>query len=294
MPMQRRRWLRVVMLLLLDVVLVYAAFPYFAASDLRKGLLQADPVRLRRWMDEPRLLRSLQEQFPQSAVTLTPCVVRAVIADGVPHETARTPLTLGNVHRAFFDNVTTFRVVYNQQHLVFELRGGWWRLTDIRTPSMPANARLAEPDAAVVMPADVPASEALGFTSLVARVVAPAAATASAPVPVAAAPQAKAAALAPAPALTVVTAARVRARMAEAEQKIRAFSRQHARELAKVYPGSLEVVRNRRRLAEYEQNVRDDYRARIAREFGVGEVDVELALLAGATNTPPTSAPLQP
>ena len=283
--MQRRRWLRVVMLLLLDVVLVYVAFPYFAASDLRKGLLQADPARLRRWIDEPRLLHSLQEQFPQSAVTLTPFVVRAVIADGVPHATARTLLTLANVQRAFFDNVTTFRVVYNQQHLVFELRGGWWRLTDIRTPSMPANARLTEPDAAVVMPADVPASEALGFTSLAARVVKPTAATVTAPAPVAVAPQTASAA--PALALTGVTAARVRARMAEAEQKIRAFSRQHARELAKVYPGSLEVVRNRRRLAEYEQNVRDDYRARIAREFGVGEVDVELALLAGATNTPP-------
>jgi len=289
--MQRRRWLRVVMLLLLDVVLVYVAFPYFAASDLRKGLLQADPARLRRWIDAPRLLHSLQEQFPQSAVTLTPLVVRAVIADGVPHESARTTLALGKVHRAFFDNVTTFRVVYNQQHLVFELRGGWWRLTDIRTPSMPANARLAEPDAAVVMPADVPASETLGFTTLVARVLtSSAAAAATAPAPVAAAaPQAALAAPAPAPApaLTGAPAARVRARMAEAEQKVRAFSRQHARELAKVYPGSLEVVRNRRRLAEYEQNVRDDYRAKIAREFGVGEVDVELALLAGATNPPP-------
>ncbi|GEM_PF-1845018 len=278
--MQRRRWLRVLILLLFDVVIVYVAFPYFAASDLRKGLMEADPVRLRRWIDEPRLLRSLQQQFPRSAVTLTPFVVRAVIADGVPNENSITPITLGNLHRAFFDNLTTFRVVYNQQHLVFAFRGFWWRLTDISITSLPAHARQSEPDAGAVMSTNVLARAAPGCTTPVARVVAP---PATAPAPVAAAPpQAELAA----PALTRETATRIRARMAAAEQKIRAFSRQHARELAQIYPGSLEVVRNRRRLADYAQRLRDDYRAKIAHEFGVGEVDVELALLAGATNTP--------
>jgi len=277
--------MRAVALLVLDVVLIYAAFPYYAASDLRKGLMEADPVRLRRWTDGPRLLQSLQEQFPHSAVTLTPIVVRAVIADGVPNENSVTPLALGHVHQAFFDSLTTFRVVYNQQHLLFELRDCWWRLTGISTSNLPVNARLAEPDAGLVMPTDVPTSEELGMTTVVARVRTP---PATAAAPVAAAAAAKQAEAAPvAPALTGAMATRIRARMAAAEQKIRAFSRQHARELAQLYPGNLEVVRNRRRLEDYEQSLRDDYRATVAREFGIGEVDVELALLAGATNTPP-------
>ncbi len=279
--MQRRRLLRVVLLLLFDVVLVYLAFPYYAASDLRKGLMEADPVRVRRWTDGPRLLRSLQEQFPQNALTLTPFLVRAMIADGVPDENSVTPITLGNVRRAFFDNLTTFRVVYHQQNLVFELRGFWWRLAAISMSNLQANARLAEPQAALIMPTDVPTSEAIGCTTLVARALTP---PATAPVPAAATPPP---AEPPAPAVTAATAARIRARMADAEQKIRTFVRQHAQELARLYPGNLAVVRNRRRLAEYEQSLRDDYRAKVAREFGIGEVDVALALLAGASNAPP-------
>jgi hypothetical protein len=286
--MKMRRKLRAVLLIALDVVLVYVAFPYYAASDLRKGLMEADERKVQRWTDGPALLQSLQQEFPQTALTLTPFLVRAVIADGVPDENSVTPITLGHLRRAWFDDLTTFRVVYNQQTLLFRLSNFWWRLTSITSSNLPPHARLAEPAVTPTMPADVPVSEEIGPTTLVARVIAvkqsPAPAVAASLSPAPAAPT-------PAPAIAAATATRIRARMADAEQRIRGFAQQHARELAQLYPGPANVPRNRQRLDDYMTDLRDQYRAKVAKEFGVGEVDVELVIQAVTNTAPARSAP---
>jgi hypothetical protein len=83
--------------------------------------------------------------------------------------------------------------------------------------------------------------------------------------------------------------ARVQARLREIDKKIQGFARSYAAELRQIYPSLRERAENRRRLAEYEQSLRDDYWRSLAAEETLTERQVEEIWQALQTNAPATT-----